>query len=116
MPLFNALPPGADGRLRTLMSEVVTRCRYGVLGGYDFPGELLFRRPGDVRLYWLRLRRVVGDRIATDVQVAPYKSLMDEPTRRLVTQAEVSHNLVPLMGGIQLTAPAASPQIFIIRV
>lgn len=116
VPLFNALPPGADGRLRTLMSEVVTRCRYGVLGGYDFPGELLFRRPGDVRLYWLRLRRVVGDRIATDAQVAPYKSLMDEPTRRLVTQAEVSHNLVPLMGGIQLTTPAASPQIFIIRV
>jgi len=116
VPLFNALPPGADGRLRTLMSEVVTRCRYGVLGGYDFSGELLFRRPGDVRLYWLRLRRVVGDRIATDAQVAPYKSLMDEPTRRLVTQAEVSHNLVPLMGGIQLTTPAASPQIFIIRV
>lgn len=116
VPLFNALPPGAGGRLRTLMSEVVTRCRYGVLSGYDFPGELLFRRPGDVRLYWLRLRRVVGDRIAADAQAGPYKSLMDEPTRRLVTQAEVSHNLVPLMCGIQLTTPAASPQIFIIRV
>ena len=60
VPLVNALLPGAGGRLRTLMSEVVTRCRYGVLGGYDFFGELLFRRPGDVRLYWLRLRRVVG--------------------------------------------------------
>jgi len=116
VPLFNALPPGSAGWLRSLMSEVVSRCRYGVLGGYDVAGELLFRRAGDVRLYWLRTRRVVGERIAADAQVAPYRSLMDEPTRTLVAQAEASHNLVPLIGGIQLTTPIASPQIFIIRV
>jgi len=116
VPLFNALPPGSAGWLRSLMSEVVSRCRYGVLGGYDVAGELLFRRAGDVRLYWLRTRRVVGERIAADAQVAPYRSLMDEPTRTLVAQAEASHNLVPLIGGVQLTTPTASPQIFIIRV
>lgn len=114
--LANALAPGADGRLAALMSEVLTRCRYNVLSGYDVPGELLFRRPGDVRMYWLRLRRVVGDRMADDGRFYPYMSLMDEPTRALVAQAQAGNNVVALVGGIHLTTAIASPQIFMIRV
>lgn len=116
VPLFNALSSGIDGRLRTLMSEVVTRCRFDVLSGYSHFGELLFRRGTHPRLYWLRLRRVSGDRIAGDQVVSPDVNLMDVPTRNLVAQAQVSNNFVALMGGIQLTQPTASPQIFIIRV
>ena len=115
-PLFNALPPGLDGRLRTLMTEVVTRCRFDVLEGYSHSSELLFRRGVHPRLYWLRLRRVSGHRIAGDQVFSPDVNLMDVPTRALVAQAQVSNGLVALMGGIQLTTPTASPQIFILRV
>ncbi len=116
VPLFNALPFGVDGRLRTLMSEVVSRCRFDILSGYSHPSDLLFRRGVHPRLYWLRLRRVNGDRIAGDQVISPDVNLMDAPTRQLVAQAQVSNSLVALMGGIQLTTPTASPQIFIIRV
>lgn len=116
VPLFNALPPGIDGRLRALMSEVVARCRFDILNGYSHPGELLFRRGVHPTLYWLRLRRVSGDRIAGDQVVSPDVNLMDAPTRNLVAQAQVSNSFVVLMGGTQLTTPTASPQIFIIRV
>lgn len=116
VPLFNALPHGINGRLRPLMTEIVTRCRFDILSGYSHPNELLFRRGVHPRLYWLRLRRVSGDRIAGDQVFSPDVNLMDAPTRALVAQAQVSNGLVALMGGIQLTTPTASPQIFIIRV
>lgn len=114
--LQRALVSGADGPLRELMVERLVGSHYEMLTGFSPVSELIFRRPGGEQLFWLSLRRVMGNVVDGRQYVEPRLSMVDTATRHLVSQAQASNNLVMLIGGIHLPVEGAAAQLFILRV
>ncbi|KRP61721.1 hypothetical protein [Pseudomonas trivialis] len=107
----------AHGALKLLMTEVLRRNGYRIITGYNVSAELLFRRPGREAVYWLRLRRVVGDIIdGQGSPASPVDLLMTAFAREKVTAARASNSLVPLVGGVHMPVEGGAASIFIIRV
>ncbi|MCU0118734.1 hypothetical protein N8H74_10750 [Pseudomonas sp. B2M1-30] len=111
-----AIRTGTDESLRALMSERLVASGYEIFMGYRLGSELLFKRPGRPQMFWLSLRRVVGNVIEGSHYVAPRVELMDAPTQVLLNKSRETHELVSLVGGMRTPAAGSSTEIFIIRV
>jgi hypothetical protein len=107
---------GTEETLRALMSERLLSSGYEMVSGYGLGSELLFRRPGRTQLFWLSLRRVIGEVIDGSQYVAPRAELMNATTRALVTRAQANNQFVPLLGGVRVASAGAAVEIFVIRV
>ncbi|SEN13185.1 hypothetical protein SAMN04487857_110125 [Pseudomonas sp. ok272] len=114
--LHRALASGADGALRELMTERLVGSHYEMLAGFSPVSELIFRRAGGEQVFWLSLRRVLGNVLDGRQYVEPRLGMVDTATRHLVSQAQASNNLVMLIGGIHLPIEGAAAQLFILRV
>ena len=98
------------------MVERLAVNHYQMVAGFDQPGELLFRRPGSDKLFWLSLRKAYNGWVEGPYQVAPRLELMDAWTQTLITRAQASDNFVQLVGGAHLPAPDARASIFMFRI
>jgi hypothetical protein len=112
--LHEALSSGNSRTLRALMIERLVGSRYEIVAGGSV-SELVFKRPGRDQLYWLTLRRVVGEVVDGSHYIAPRAYLMDPATRALFVQAQARDNLVALIGGIHWPVNGGAADIFIFR-
>ena len=76
----------------------------------------MFRRAGSDQLFWMSLRRVLGERVEGPSGGAPRIDLMDPATRALVSQAQANNHFVSLIGGIHLPAVGAQATVFVLRI
>ncbi|WP_339545562.1 hypothetical protein [Pseudomonas sp. RA_35y_Pfl2_P32] len=114
--MHEALVSGSDGALRALMVERLVGSRYEMVTGFNQPFELMFRRAGSDQLFWMSLRRALGERVEGLSGVAPRIDLMDPATRALVSQAQANNHFVSLIGGIHLPAVGAQSSLFAFRI
>lgn len=114
--LHNAQVSRTDVTLKTLMEEVLGFDGYQVMSGYTSPGEMLFKRPARDTLYWLHLRRVVGDEVDGKPFVPIRQASMEPDTRSQVTAAQVAGKLVSLVGGIHVPFEGGAVGIFVLRI
>lgn len=114
--LRRALSSGTDGALRALMVERLMGSHYEIISSVSPLSELIFRRPGGEQVFWLSLRRVVGNVVEGREYIEPRVSYVDAATRHLVNQAQASNNLVMLVGGVHLPEEGAAASVFILRV
>lgn len=113
--LHAVMRSATEESLRLLLSQRLVGSGYQMIAGYRLGSELLFRWPGHSRVYWLSLRRVLGDVVDGSPHVVPQLNLMDTVSRNLVTQAQARGDLVALVGGVRLPVAGAAVEIFIIR-
>ena len=114
--LHNAQVSRTDVTLKTLMEEVLGLDGYLITSGYTSPGEMLFKRPARDTLYWLHLRRVVGDEVDGTPFVPIRQASMESVTRSQVTAAQVAGKLVSLVGGIHVPFEGGAVGIFVLRI
>ena len=114
--MHEAVVSGTERALKTLMVERLVGSRYEMVAGFNQPSELLFRRAGSDQLFWMTLRRALGEVVEGPHDVTLRVDLMEPATRTLVSQAQASNHLVQLIGGIHLPAVGAQANIFIFRI
>jgi hypothetical protein len=114
--LHGVMRSGTEESLRALLSERLVSSGYEMIPGYRLGSELLFKRPGRAQLFWLSLRRVLGDLVDGSQYIAPRPALMDDAARTLVTQAQAANQFVALVGGVRIPVAGAAVEIFVIRV
>ncbi|PRA59306.1 MULTISPECIES: dermonecrotic toxin domain-containing protein [Pseudomonas] len=114
--LHGVMASPIDNGLKALMVERLVVNHYQMVAGFSQPGELLFRRPGSDKLFWLSLRKAYNGWVEGPYQVAPRLELMDAWTQTLITRAQASDNFVQLVGGAHLPAPDARASIFMFRI
>ena len=114
--LHEALVSGTERALRALMVERLVGSQYEIVAGFNQPFELMFRRAGSDQLFWMSLRRVLGERVEGPSGGAPRIDLMDPATRALVSQAQANNHFVSLIGGIHLPAVGAQATVFVLRI
>ena len=114
--LHGAMASPTENGLRALMVERLAVNHYQMVAGFDQPGELLFRRPGCDKLFWLSMRKARNGWVEGPYQVAPRLELLDAWTQTLITRAQASGNFVQLVGGTHLPAPDARASLFMFRI